>query len=215
MLASPHAMFREGVVCVLEADPGLEIIAQPTSGEQAVSQHRTLKPDLVILDLALPGREGIEAARAIFKHKPGARIIVLSVNGDNALVKEAMDMGVSACLSRSCPVSELAEVVRAVAAGRRKIIRGLSVDEDTPTRGIPLEVTASRTHAELLAKVTPRELEVLTLLASGKSTKEAAHLLGLSPKTVETHRIHLYEKLHCKSVVALTHLAIQAGLIKA
>jgi DNA-binding NarL/FixJ family response regulator len=214
MLASPHAMFRDGMVCVLRAESGLEVIAQPTSGEQAVSQHRTLKPDLVILDLALPGREGIEAARAIFDHKPGARIIVLSVNKDRALVREAMGMGVSACISRSCPVSELVEVVRAVAAGRSKIIRGISVDEDTPTGGLPVEVTASRAHTELLAQLTPRELEVLVLLAGGKNTKEAAHLLGLSPKTVETHRIHLYEKLDCQSVVALSHLAIQAGLIK-
>lgn len=214
LLVSSQVMFRQGLVHVLAAEQDLEVVAQAATSEEAIAKQRSLKPDLAVIDLAMTGDKGIETVRSILAMQPGARLVVLSVNGDRALVDEALALGAAGCISRTCPVEELVEVIRAVAAGRTGIRRGVPGAGTTPAEQVvPLQVKPSRDLEQAVALLTPRELEVLKLLAGGRNTKEAAYILGVSPKTVETHRIHMYKKLDCHSMVALTHLAIQAGLV--
>lgn len=196
-------MFREGLRQVLERHEQFEVLPDAADGRCAVRQAKELKPDVIVMDVTMPGLNGIEATRQIRAVSPGVRVIVLSMHADRQFISETLSAGASGYLLKDCPVRELIDAIGAAMAGEiylsPKVAAEVVRSTATPVGGY-------------FGALTPREREVLQLVADGHSSKQIAHVLGLSPKTVDTHRRQLMEKLNVDSIAALTHYAIRQGL---
>ncbi|QWV94510.1 response regulator transcription factor [Geomonas oryzisoli] len=202
ILADDHALIRECLIAMLEKCPGLEIVAQAASGMEAVRLAYDLQPDLVLMDLVMPDGNGIEASRCILSAFPDMKVLVLSMYGDARSVRQALDAGARGFLVKSCPSDEIVEAIRIVSDNGFYLsshVQGVLEHElQTAAGKLPL---------------TSREEEVLVLMAQGKTSREIAVLLQISPKTVETHRMHLMKKLNLTSIASLTKYAIREGLL--
>ena len=208
LLCDDHRIFREGLKTLLEKMPGLEVVAEAADGPAAVAAALELSPDIIIMDISLPKLNGIEALRKILAARPDARVIVLSMHSDRRFVKEALKAGASGYLLKDSAFDELCAAVGAVADGKTYLGPAIAhiVVEECVGRG-------SRTDGTAFSVLTPREREVLQLLAEGRSTKQSALQLHVSVKTVETHRMQIMKKLDIHSIAGLTKYAIQEGLI--
>jgi DNA-binding NarL/FixJ family response regulator len=206
MLADDHTIMREGLRSMLENELGVTVIAQAENGREAVEKARTLKPDLVIMDVSMPDMNGIEATRRIVGDDPQIRVIALSMHADKRFVGEMLNAGVAGYLLKHSAMDELQQAIQSVMANKKYIspeIAGVVIDDYL------LHLSAAATAPPPLS---PREREVLQLIAEGKATKEIAALLHISVPTVETHRQHIMEKLQLFSVADLTKYAIRTGL---
>jgi DNA-binding NarL/FixJ family response regulator len=203
IVADDHQILRQGLVALLGVQPDMEVVAQAHDGREAVALAREYRPDVIVMDVAMPNLNGIDAARQILTSLPSTKVIVLSAHGHQRMIAEALRAGVSGYVPKDAAMEELVDAIHTVIAGDRHLgPRVASV--------LASEYLASETkHGHTL---TPREREVLQLLAEGKATKEAAAVLGVSVKTVETHRRSLMEKLALFSVAELTKYAIREGL---
>ena len=208
ILADDHAIIRDGLRALLAQKQEATVVGEAANGRAAVELARQHKPDLVILDVSMPDLNGIEAARQIHADVPTARIVALSMHSDRRFVAEMLRAGASGYLLKDCAFDEIHKAIETVLTGEIYLssrITGVLVDDymkrmtDGETPGVAADISA-------------REREVLQLLAEGKTTKQVALKLHLSPKTVETHRHNIMKKLNIDNIAELTKYAIREGL---
>jgi len=196
---------RDGLRAILEREGGIEVVATASNGRETVLEARRLNPDIVLMDIVMPELSGIEAAAQIRDHCESTRVIILSMHSTVEHIFRALQAGAMGYLLKGSAGSEVVEAVRAVHAGRRYLTRKVS---DVVVDGYVREHRASSP----LESLSPREREVMLLVVEGRSSREIADALHLSPKTVETHRSRLMEKLGVENVIGLVKFAVQHGL---
>jgi DNA-binding NarL/FixJ family response regulator len=209
LLADDHTVMRRGLRLLLESRPEFAVVAEGSDGRQAVEQAAATTPDVVVLDIAMPNLSGIEAAQRIHASQPEIAIVILSMHSDEAYVLRALRAGAMGYLLKDSAESDLVDAIKAVREGRTffspEVSRILVEDYVREIRTRNLE--------DSYDLLTPREREILHLLAELKSNKEIAQLLNLSLYTVETHRRNLQEKLNLHSVAELILYAVRKGVI--
>lgn len=201
LLADDQLLAREGMRALLANLPQYKIIAECTEGDSTVQTVCRLHPDVIILDIDMPGISGIEAAKHIYAAIPGVKILILSAIDRREIIQQALNVGVSGYMHKDFILDELRFALAAVLSGSRYLspkIRDCLIDEP---------------HVAITPKLTPRQTEILRFVASGRTTKEIARDLGISPKTVDFHRSQIMDKIGAHDVTALTRFAMQQGLI--
>ncbi len=209
VIADDHTLVRTGMRLLLETIPGIDVVGEAGDGAQALALIEQLRPDFVIMDLAMPGLNGIEAIRRARALQPDIRVIVLSMHADEAYVHQAIVAGASAYLLKGSDRAELERAIQATSRGERYLTPAISqaIVAALATKAGP---DAGGRALDLL---TSRQREVLQLVAEGLSTKAIAGRLGLSVKTVEAHRAHIMTKLHAKNRTDLIRYAIRRGIV--
>jgi DNA-binding NarL/FixJ family response regulator len=207
LLADDHKLFIDGLGSLLERRPGLEIVGAARDGLSAVELASDLNPNIILMDVSMPRLNGIEAARKILSENPSIKIIMLSMHADRRYVVEALRAGARGYLLKDSAAEELLSVLERVSAGEICLTNKISqqIIQDY------LRVSDAETSTAFTV-LSPREREVLQLLAEGHSTKEIAARLSISVKTVETHRSQIMNKVNLHSVAELTKYAIREGL---
>ena len=209
LLADDHAIVREGFRKLLDAETDFEIVGEAETGRQAVAMTAKLLPDVVVMDIAMPLLNGLEAARQIRKACPPAKVLMLSAHSDSAYVEEAIEAGASGFLFKQSSATGLSRAIRAVHAGglvfAPAIVRRI-LAERSSGRPVPPKKKS--------AGLTSREMEVLQLIAESKANKQVAAELGIGIKTVEKHREHLMLKIGVHDTAGLTRYAIAAGIVE-
>ena len=209
LLADDHQIVRQGLKSLIQQNEGFEVIAEASDGRAAVQLAADLEPDVIVMDVGMPGLNGIEATRQIAAKEPDAKVVALSMHSDRRFMGEMLKAGAKGYLLKDAAFEELATAIRSVIADKIYLsprIADVVVDDYVRHAG---EHTG---HPSAFAKLTPREREVLQLMAEGRATKEIAMDLKVSIKTVETHRRQIMEKLNIYSVAELTKYAIREGL---
>jgi DNA-binding NarL/FixJ family response regulator len=207
ILADDHRIIREGLRSLLEREPQMEVAAEADNGRAAVRLARELAPEVVVMDIAMPDLNGVEATRQIVAESPQVKVIALSMHADKRYVMEMLKAGASGYLLKDGAFEELARAIRAVLANKTYLSPQISelVIGDYVRR-------LQKSDGTAFTVLSAREREVLQLLAEGSGTAQIAERLHLSVKTVETYRQHLMEKLGIRSVAELTKYAIREGL---
>ena len=200
MLVDDHPLVRGGLRARLDAVPGLSVVAEAGDAESALREAAATRPDIVLMDIGLRGTNGIEATRALRAALPGLRVLVLSMHDNPAYVRAAQEAGACGYLVKDCPAEEIVRALRTVGAGG-------SLEAFAATAPPP-RLPDAPTAASALA-LTPREREVLLLIAEGLSSREIGERLAMSARTVETHRTHLRRKLRLGSAAALVRYAVE------
>ncbi|MDB5816590.1 MAG: DNA-binding response regulator [Rhizobacter sp.] len=201
VLADDHPVVRSGYASLLEASRDVTVLAEAGNGDAAFAAYMTHRPDVMVTDLAMPGGGGIALVRRVRAVDAQARLLVFSMHDEAAMVRRAIDAGVSGYLTKASAPRSLVDAVRALHAGERYFSAGLAVvrnDDDESQR---------------LSSLTSRELEVFVLLAQGHNVADCAQRLSLSPKTVANHQTILKDKLRLSTTAALVHLAVRQGVI--
>ena len=207
LLADDHKIVRDGLRSLLEKEPGLAVLAEAEDGREAVRLTGELQPDVVIMDIGMPGLNGIEATRQIKARYPGVKVVALSMHADKPYVLRMIKAGASGYLLKNSASKELVHAVRKAADGlvylspeiAGVVVESLVTQDDTlPSGGA--------------SQLTPREREVLQLVAEGLTTAGIAESLGVSNKTVETHRRQIMDKVGLRNVAELTKFAIREGI---
>lgn len=206
LLADDHKIVRDGLRALLEAEDGLEVAAEADQGRLAVEMAEEMEPGLVIMDIGMPDLNGMEATRQILSAVPGAKVIALSMHSDRRFVKGMLKAGACGYLLKDAAFEELARAVRTVLDG------GIYLSPSITDAVIDDYVNRTEEEGSPEQVLTRREREVLQLLAEGKTTKQIAFLLDVSPKTIETYRSRLMKKLDLRSVAELTKYALREGL---
>jgi len=209
LLADDHTLMRRGLRLIVEQQPDLVVVGEAEDGRQAVALSASVKPDVAVLDIGMPNLNGIEAAKQITDGESGAAVVILSMHADETYILRALKAGARGYLLKDSAESDLVRAIRSVAEGKSFFSPAVSkvMLEDYMKK---LQRTGSEDSYDLL---TPREREILQLIAEGKSNKEVANLLHLSVYTVETHRANIMEKLKLKSVPELILYAVRKGII--
>lgn len=205
LIADDHGVVAEGLQYLVAANSDFEVVGRVADGREAVRRALELEPDIVVMDMAMPLMNGIEATRVIHDRIPGTRVIMLSMYSNPEYVYRALEAGASGFVVKRSAARELVNAIRAVHAGRRYL--GAQVAEDVIERFI--EKGAPKDPLGLLSA---RERQVLQLLAEGKAVAEIAGILSVSPKTVETYRWRMFEKLDIHDLPTLVRFAIQHGV---
>ena len=206
ILVDDHAILRAGLRRVLEAEPDIEVVGEAESADRAVFESLSARPDVVVMDVVMPGKSGIEGMPALLQAVPEAKVLVLSMQDDPRYVREAFEVGASGYVLKEAADTEVVGAVRAVAAGERYV---------HPTLGARL--VAAEAEERKRAEADPlseREREVLRLLALGHTNQEIAKMLYISVRTAETHRAHIMQKLRLTSRAELVRYALENGLIE-
>ena len=211
LLVEDHMIVREGFRMMLEEDAGLKVVGEAQDGRQAVAMVEKLKPDVVLMDIAMPRLNGLEATRQILKTNPGVRVVILSAHNDDAYVNDAIESGARGYLPKQTSASDVYRAIREVYLGNTFLSNSISVRLDR-LKSHPAKRASS--FGKKAALLTSRELEVLQLIAEGKANKETASELTISIKTVEKHRGNLMDKLDIHETAGLTRYAIAAGIIE-
>ena len=212
LIADDHDIVRTGMIALLEDQPGWQVVAEAATGRQAVDKAKATTPDVVVLDVTMPELNGLEAARQIKKLLPQIEILILTVHESEQIASEVLKVGARGYILKSDAGRELVAAVKAVSAHKSYFTSRISqmVSDSTlkeGAQGIEAEDIGSR--------LTPREKEIVQLLAEGKSNKEAASALNISVKTVETHRTNIMRKLRFHSVGELVRYAVRNNIVSA
>lgn len=209
LLADDHQLMRSGVRLMLEREPDLTVVGEAGDGREAVALAKTLKPEVVVMDIGMPNLNGIEAALQMTQHNPELAVVMLSMHSDESYVLRALKAGARGYLLKDSAEADLIKAVHVVAGGKSFFSPAVSkVLLDDYVR--KLKRSGTEDAYDLL---TPREREILQLIAEGKSNKDVANLLNLSVYTVESHRSNLMEKLNLKGVPELILYAVRKGII--
>jgi len=208
MLVDDHTMVREALRVVLEQDKGMEVVAEVGDGDTALRKADELAPNVVVMDIGLPGQSGIETTRRLLAKHPEIKVLALSTYLDRRIVQQMLDVGASGYIAKSAAGAELKQGIRNVVAGRSYLcsdVAALVADSLRDRRS-----GAGQPEPNPLSR---REVQVATLLAEGKSAPEIAAELHIAPSTVDVHRRNLMRKLDLHNVVELTRYAIRTGLV--
>jgi DNA-binding NarL/FixJ family response regulator len=208
VLADDHTVLREGLKLILENEKDFEVLAATSDGRGAISSCKKYKPKIALLDIGMPNLNGIEAALQIRQISPGTRIIMLSVHGSAEYVSRALEAGAVGYLLKESAGRDVVHAIREVMAGRKYLSRGVAA---MVVAGYVNQKTMAAKGA--LATLSPREREVLQLVAEGKSSKEIARIIHISSKTVDTYRSRLMHKLGLSDLAGLVRFAIEHGVI--
>lgn len=212
LLAEDHIIVREGLRALLESEPDIGVIGEASNGRLAVELVKKLNPSVVVMDIAMPLLNGLEATRQIMQANPLVKILILSAHGDDAYVERAVALGASGYLIKQTAAHMLTKAIREVYAGRH--FYSPSVSRRLLHHQKRALETGSMSVALGLPTLTSREMEVLQLVAEGKANKETAEELHISIKTVEKHRQKVMEKLNIHDTARLTRYAISAGIVE-
>jgi two-component system response regulator NreC len=205
LIVDDHAVVRSGLRRVLEAEDDIEVVAEAGNKRDAVFEARAQKPDVILMDVVMPGESGIEATPAVMHEAPGAKVLVLSMQDDPQYVREAFAAGATGYVLKEAADSELVTAVREVAAGGRYVHPALGA------RMIASDAEAKRRAEE--DPLSDREREILRLLALGHTNQEIAKMLYISVRTAETHRAHIMQKLRVTTRAELVRYALDQGLL--
>jgi DNA-binding NarL/FixJ family response regulator len=204
LLADDHGVLRDGVQRLLEAHSDIKVVSMVSDGREAVERAAQLRPDVVVMDITMPGLSGIDATRTMTERIPDVGVVMLSMHSTVELVRQALLAGARGYLLKESAGREVEKAVRAVAAGKRFLGAGIA---DKIAAEFPY--AAKRSDIDYL---TPREREVLRLIVEGRSSAEAAAILGLSPRSVDTYRARLMDKLKIEDLPSLVKFAIRHGI---
>ena len=212
LVADDHEIVRKGLRSILEEQPGWEIAGEASDGREAVDKAKALKPDVSVLDVSMPGLNGLEATRQMLRNEPETKVLILTMHESDPLIREVLDAGARGYLLKSDASRDLVTAVEAIRRNKTFFtarVAQMVLDGylDKKPKAATEDVPATR--------LTPRQREIVQLLAEGKSSKEVAVALGLSVKTAETHRANIMRRLDCHSVSELVRYAIRNKIIEA
>lgn len=207
LLADDHALVRAGIRSLIEKLPSVEVVAEAGNGREALELIRTRTPGVVLMDIAMSGLNGLEAAGRIAKEFPGVKVIILSMHATEEYVMQALQAGVAGYMLKDAATTELELALNSVARGETYLSPAIS------RRVVDSYLGRVSDKPGPLTQLTPRQREILQLIAEGKSTKEIAFVLKVSIKTVETHRAQLMDRLDIHDVPGLVRYAIRIGLV--
>jgi DNA-binding NarL/FixJ family response regulator len=207
LLADDHQLVRAGIRALLQTISGVEVIGEASDGREAIGLLEECRPDVVLMDVMMPGLNGLEATERIVKEHPDVRVIILSMNAAEEFVLQAIRAGASGYLLKNARTAELEQALRSVAAGHTYLSPAVS--------GHVIADSRRRMEEDSISKnpLTPRQREVLQLVAEGSSTKQIAKQLGVSVKTVEMHRSQIMKTLDIHDIAGLTRYAIRMGIV--
>jgi DNA-binding NarL/FixJ family response regulator len=207
LLCDDHALFRGGIHALLAQEPGIEVVGEASNGREAVEALENLRPDVVLMDVEMPDLSGFEAAERIRLADAHARVLMVTMHADDDLVARSLAAGASGYLLKDAPVSQLVYAIEAVARGERYMSPG--------TLGRVLEeYSQTKRPATRYDRLTPREREILKLLAEGRTVKEIAAILDLSVKTADAHKYNLMQKLDVHDRSQLIRYALETKIIR-
>ncbi len=212
LIADDHEVVRRGLSSLLQAQEGWEVVAEASDGREAVEKAKELNPDFIILDIGMPNLNGLAATRQLVQHDPNCKVIVLTITDSDHVIREALDAGARGFVLKSDAVRDLVSAIEALQRGQmfftprvnELLLAGFLEKGAAASRGLPPRVPT----------LTPREREVIQLLAEGKSSKEVAAVLNLSTKTAETHRSNIMRKLGFHSIRDLVLYAVKNDIIQ-
>lgn len=207
LLADDHTLVRAGIRSLLESLDNVEVVAETGDGREALEQIELHRPDVAVLDITMPGLNGLEVAGRVGRVSPRTRIVILSMHADEAYVAQALRAGVSAYLLKDAAAGELGLALKAVAREETYLSPAIS------SQIVDGYLRAAGKAPDPLASLTERQREILQLIAEGQPTKGIAETLGLSVKTIETHRSQLMDRLDIHDVPGLVRFAIRSGLV--
>ncbi len=212
LIADDHTIVRQGLRKLLEDEPGMEVIGEAVDGRDAVTKATDMMPDIVLMDLSMPGLHGLEAARQITKRLPKTRVLILSMHKNEAYVLQALQAGASGYILKDSASEEVTGAIRAVSRGDSYLSPAISrlVIEDY----LRLSIPGQGGTKSLYDTLTVREREIFQLLAEGLKNQEIAERLHVSVKTVETHRAHIMEKLNLNNIAELVKYSIEIGIVQ-
>jgi DNA-binding NarL/FixJ family response regulator len=199
LLVDDHSLVRRGFRRILEDEEGMKVVGEAANGVEAIRMAQELKPNVVVMDLSMPELDGVQATKEISKDLPNTKVLVLSMHAEDNYVRNALDAGAKGYLLKSAIDVDLVGAIKAVADGQRYMGSGLKY--------------VAREADDELNRLTPREKQVLQLIAQGKSNKDIAALLDLSVNTVSVHRANLMEKMNIHRTAELVLFAIRKGLV--
>ncbi len=206
LLADDHTLVRAGFRALLQSLDGVSIVAEAEDGREAVALTQSERPDVVLMDIAMPRLNGLEATAQILENTPEVRVIILSMHPNEEYVLRALRLGAAGYLLKDADISELKLAIRSVTRGETYLSPPISKQVANYVRRVDENVTA-------LDRLTPRQREVLQLIAEGFTNREIAQQLGISVKTVESHRAHLMDRLDIHDIAGLVRYAIRTGLV--
>jgi two-component system response regulator NreC len=210
LVADDHAIVRTGIRHVLEGEPGFAVVGEAATGAEALALALELRPDVAVLDISMPGQSGLGVTAELRQHCPDTRVLILSMHDNTEYVLESVRAGAHGYLLKDTAATELRGAIRAVYQGESYFSPPIASRLSAVVRG---DLAADATPAGLLAQLTGREREVLIGVTRGLTNKEIAADLGISHRTVETHRESLMRKLGLRSVAELTRFALESGVI--
>jgi DNA-binding NarL/FixJ family response regulator len=208
LLVEDHALVRAGMKALLQKIEGTEVVADMGDGLEAVKYVQTAAPDLVLMDIAMPGMNGLDATARVVKESPTTRVILLSMHANEEYLRQALQVGASGYLLKGAELAELELAIKTVSRGETYLTPAVA------RYAVDAYRVTSEGPSGPLAKLSMRQREVLQLIAEGQTTKDIAHRLNLSVKTVETHRSQLMERLDIHDVPGLVRFAMRVGLIQ-
>jgi two-component system invasion response regulator UvrY len=207
LLVDDHDLFRAGVRSILQNQDGMVVVGEYANGEDAVNAVRADPPDLVLMDVNMPGIGGIEATRKILQISPDVRVIAVTVLSDDPFPNQLLDAGARGYISKGSGSEEMLEAIRTVMRGQHYISGDVA-------QKLTLASFRNRGESSPLGTLSPREMQIMMMITRGQGNQQISDTLFLSPKTVSTYRHRLYEKLDVSNDVELTHLAIRHGLFE-
>jgi len=204
LLVDDHELVRCGIEYLINSDPDIDVISVASSGEEAVDLNRQLEPDIILMDLNMPGIGGSEAIKQILRSNAAAKIIALSVYEDGPIPHQALKFGAKGYINKGCPADEMIKAIVQVYQGKNYL------SSDVATN---LAFSSQSAEQNLFNQLSSRELQIATKIVDGHKISDIADALAISPKTVNTHRYRLHEKLGISNDVELVRLAVDQGLI--
>jgi DNA-binding NarL/FixJ family response regulator len=208
LLVDDHAVVREGLKRLIAEQSDIEVVGEAADGHEAIEHVKTLRPDVVMMDVSMPRLSGVEVTRELKEICPATRILALTVHEDEAYVREFLKAGAAGYLLKRAPTDELVRAIRAVASG------GVYIDPRVTTRFVQTLSQSDRVRGSATLDLSEREAEVLRLIAQGYANKEIAAQLNLSVKTVETYKARSMEKLGLRSRVDIVRIAVERGWLQ-
>jgi len=206
MLVDDHGLVRNGIKRILDDVDGINVVAEAENGEQAIRQVRRQQPDVILMDISMPGIGGMEATRKIARSLPGVKIIAVTIHDDDPFPARLLEAGAVGYLTKGCDIREIVNAIRSVHTGKQYI---------TPTVAQKLALSFIHNGEKSpIDRLTQRETQVMLMIVKGSTNKEISEKLCLSPKTTSTYRYRLFDKLGVFNEVELTRFAIRYGLIK-
>jgi len=213
LVADDHEVVRKGLRSILEEQAGWQVAGEACDGREAVEKARSLKPDVAVVDVGMPGLNGLEATRQMLRNDPEAKVLILTVHESDPVIREVLDAGARGYLLKSDAGRDLVSAVEAIR--RNKTYFTASVSQLMLDGYLDKKPGAAAEDDAPSSRLTPRQREIVQLLAEGKSSKEVAVALNLSVKTAETHRANIMRRLNCHSVSELVRYAIRNNMIQA